>query len=133
MVNLRFAYLKISFAIGIMFISLTATQSRADAIAIGFCDDVLGSIAPARANDLDTARRKALQSCRAFGGSASCCKIIIELDEEDSDKCIAIAISNDGDWGSGSGPTQLSAASVAMRECVATKAKTCEIKSHICR
>jgi len=123
---------KITFVFACSFLVgfITPSKSRGDALAIGFCPKVVGSVAPARGPDLDTAKRKALQNCRAFGGSSECCKVIVELDDDDDDNCIAIAVGPGGKYGSGSGMKQLDAGSEAMEDC---PAQGCVIKSQVCR
>ena len=115
-----------SFLVGF----IAPSKSRGDALAIGFCPKVVGSVAPARGPDLDTAKRKALQNCRAFGGSSGCCKVIVELDDDNYDNCIAIAVGSGGKYGSGSGMNELDAGSEAVEDCLA---QGCVIKSQFCR
>ena len=123
---------KITFVFACSFLVgfITPSKSRGDALAIGFCPKVVGSVAPARGPDLDTAKRKALQNCRAFGGSSGCCKVIVELDDDNYDNCIAIAVGSGGKYGSGSGMKELDAGSEAMEDC---PAQGCVIKSQVCR
>ena len=123
---------KITFVFACSFLVgfITPSKSRGDALAIGFCPKVVGSVAPARGPDLDTAKRKALQNCRAFGGSSGCCKVIVELDDDNYDNCIAIAVGSGGKYGSGSGMNELDAGSEAVEDC---PAQGCVIKSQFCR
>ena len=123
---------KITFVFACSFLVgfIAPSKSRGDALAIGFCPKVVGSVAPARGPDLDTAKRKALQNCRAFGGSSGCCKVIVELDDDNYDNCIAIAVGSGGKYGSGSGMNELDAGSEAVEDCLA---QGCVIKSQFCR
>ena len=116
---------------GVVFLLVTdSNKVSADALAIAFCSEEIKSIAPTRADTASKAERRALQTCRAFGGTAGCCEVVVSLDDDSEENCIAVAVAGDGNFGKGTGATQLKAGSAAMADCTGSG---CEIKSQICR